>query len=107
MGGIESRLRAAIEAHLGDEQFDVRAVFMDRTTLYRHMMEEMGTTPSDFVREVRLTRAAELLANRENTVSEVAYAVGSGSVSSFSRRFRERFACAPGAYAKELASSET
>lgn len=107
-GGIESGLRAAIEAHLGDEQFDVRAlaraVFMDRTTLYRHMREEMGTTPSDFIREVRLTRAAELLANRENTVSEVAYAVGYGSVSSFGRRFRDRFGCAPGAYAKQAAS---
>ena len=102
---LESRLRAVIETHIGDEGFGVpdlaRKLAMDRTTLYRRMMEEMGTAPSDFVREVRLARAAELLAIAENSVSEVAYAVGYGSVSSFSRRFADRFGCSPGAYARQ------
>ena len=47
-----------------------------------------------------MNRAAELLKDG-HTVSEVAYGVGYGSVSSFSRRFQERFGSRPGGWARE------
>src|SRR5213076_2816439 len=54
--GLAPRLHSAVEARLGDEEFGVdelaAAVNMERTGLYRHMVEEMGTTPSELIRDV-------------------------------------------------------
>ena len=101
---LRARLLAALEERLGDPGFGVNelaaSVAMERTGLYRLMSETLGTTPSDFLREVRMNRAAELLKDG-HTVSEVAYGVGYGSVSSFSRRFQERFGSRPGGWARE------
>jgi AraC-like DNA-binding protein len=107
---LAGRLRPAVEARLDDEEFGVdelaAAMFMERTGLYRHMVDEMRTTPSEFIRDVRLQRAAELLGEDANTVSEVAYAVGYRSVSSFSRLFRDRFGCSPAAFAHRAVAAQ-
>ncbi|HEV2131608.1 MAG TPA: helix-turn-helix transcriptional regulator, partial [Longimicrobiaceae bacterium] len=53
------------------------------------------TTPSRFIRTVRVECAAELLRQGAGSVTEVAYSVGSESLSYFSRAFRERFGATP------------
>lgn len=106
MATLRARLLRIVGERLGDANLTVddlaASVAMERTGLYKLMTAEWGVTPSDFVREIRLTRAAELL-TAGHTVAEVAYAVGYGSVSSFSRRFQERFGRRPGQWAREAA----
>jgi len=53
------------------------------------------------LREARMQRAADLLKRRAGNVAEVAEAVGFASVSSFSRRFRERFGQTPASFSRE------
>ena len=92
-------VRAAIEASLDDETFGVEAlaaaVGLSRSQLHRRLRETLDVTPSEALRTMRLERAAQLLAVRAGTVSEVAYAVGFKSVSHFSNAFAERFGHRP------------
>jgi signal transduction histidine kinase/ligand-binding sensor domain-containing protein/DNA-binding response OmpR family regulator len=97
------RVRTAVEAPLGDETFSVErlaeAVGVSRSHLHRQLKTLTGLAPSDLIRTARLERAAQLLAARAGTVSEVAYAVGFKSVSYFSDRFVRAFGCRPSDYA--------
>ncbi|WP_143537543.1 hybrid sensor histidine kinase/response regulator transcription factor [Rubrivirga marina] len=97
-------VREAIEARLSDETFSVsalaEAVGLSRSHLLRRTTELMGTTPSDLLRTARLDRAADLLAARAGTVSEVAYGVGFKSVAHFSNAFLDHTGSRPSAYAE-------
>lgn len=96
------RVRETVEANLSDEDFHVRelarALRESRSTLYRHLMEVCGRSPSDVIRSIRLERAAQLLAVGQASVGSVAYAVGFKSVSHFSRCFHEAYGVPPSAY---------
>ena len=70
----------------------------DRTYLFRKLRELLDETPSGLIREVRLSRAAALLAAEVGSVSEIAYSVGFKSVSHFSQSFRRRFGKTPSEY---------
>ena len=86
-------VRAAIEAHLGDEQFTVERlaseVAQSRGNLHRRLRELIGESPSDLIRRMRLERAAAMLEAGAGGVGEVAYAVGFKSVAHFSNAFHE------------------
>ena len=97
-------VRAAIEAGLADDTFSVgalaEAVGLSRSHLLRRTTALMGAAPSDLIRTARLDRAAELLAARAGTVSEVAYGVGFKSVAHFSNAFLAHAGVRPSAYAE-------
>ncbi|MCH5684960.1 helix-turn-helix domain-containing protein [Niabella sp. W65] len=71
---------------------------MDRTGLYRKLMALTGQSPRDFIRTIRLNRAAELLSRPNAIVSQVAEEVGFNSVSYFSKSFQEKFGVSPSQY---------
>lgn len=102
------RAREVVEEHLDDSDFDVeqfgRAVGMSRAHLLRKLKALTGMPPRDFVRSLRLRRAAELLRGGYGTVTEVAYAVGIQSPSAFAKRFREQYGVSPSEYASAEAS---
>ena len=96
------RVRAAVNAGLGDEEFSVEelaaAVGQSRSTLHRRLRQLLGESPTGLLRHARLERAAVLLRERRGTVSEVAYAVGFRSVSHFSHAFRASYGVPPSAF---------
>jgi transcriptional regulator GlxA family with amidase domain len=55
----------------------------------------VDATPSQFIRTVRVERAADLLGDGAGSVTEVAYSVGFNSLSYFHRCYRERFGASP------------
>ncbi|HVF74460.1 MAG TPA: AraC family transcriptional regulator [Acidimicrobiales bacterium] len=59
--------------------------------LDRSMRTHFGTTPTDFVNELRLQRAARLLVTTAVPVGTIATECGFSTISYFCRRFRERF----------------
>ncbi len=99
-----ARAKAAVEAVLADEAFGVEglaeALFLSRRQLERKLRALTGASPADFIRLLRLSRAASLLAQRYGTVSEIAYACGFPNASSFARVFRERYGVPPSAWAE-------
>jgi len=100
--GFLDQVRAAVEAHLGDEDFDsdalAREVGAGRTTLYRRLKDLLGQSPMGLIRRMRLEHAALLLERGDGAIGEIAYAVGFRSVAHFSSSFKEQFGATPSAY---------
>ena len=91
---------AVVEQRMGDESFSVedfgREVGMSRSQLHRKLTALTNQSPSDFIRYMRLHRAMALLRGNTGTVAEIAYSVGYGDPSHFSKRFHEVFGIPPG-----------
>jgi len=66
--------------------------------LSRTFSKETGVTIPQFIRQLRLERAAELLRSGEYNVTEAAMEVGYSSLSHFSQAFHQQFGCCPGLY---------
>jgi AraC-like DNA-binding protein len=66
--------------------------------LSRQFAQEGGATMQQYLRQVRLERAAELLRSGQCNVTEAAMEVGYNSLSHFSSTFHEEFGCCPGLY---------
>lgn len=67
-------------------------------TLARRFNRELGLSWRDLLRRMRLIRAAELLAETDDTVAQVGFAVGYNALSGFNAAFAELFGCSPSAY---------
>lgn len=96
---FNERLEHVLLSHLADSKLSVEALadklFMDRSTLFRKCQETLGMAPADYLRQIRLRRAHELLSQNQGSVSEVAYAVGFESLSHFSRSFKAEYGLPP------------
>ena len=68
---------------------------MSRSTFARHFEQCFARTLMDYLRDVRLRRAAQLLQVGGSSVDGVAGKVGYASRSHFSRAFSEQFGCSP------------
>lgn len=81
------------------------ALYMHRTSLYKKLVYITGKTPVEFIRAIRLKRAAALLETDGIYVSEIAYMVGFNSPKVFAGHFRDEFGCSPSEYRKQHLSS--
>ena len=90
-----------IEKNINNTSYSVKQlsndVCMDRTGLYRKIITISGQSPSDFIRSVRLKKAAYLLKNG-SPVYEVSENVGFGSTSYFIRCFKKEYGINPSSY---------
>jgi len=75
-----------------------KEVGMSRVTLYRKIKALTNQTAIEFIRNVRLKRAAQLLEQNKLNVNEVAYMVGFIDVDYFRKCFKEQFGYTPKAY---------
>lgn len=71
---------------------------MSRVKLYKKIKQITGKTPIEFIRIIRLKRAAQLLRESQLNVSEVAYRTGFNSPKAFSKYFKEEFGILPSVY---------
>lgn len=74
------------------------ALGMSRVNLYKRLLAISGKTPIEFIRSIRLKRAAQLLRESRQNVSEIAYQVGFNNPKYFSKYFREEFGVLPSVY---------
>jgi signal transduction histidine kinase/DNA-binding response OmpR family regulator len=100
-----SKVLAIIEKNMDNELFSIdelsREVGYSNMHFYRKIKALAGQPPSQFVRTIRLKRAAELLAKNSDNVSQIAYSVGFSSLSYFNKCFKEQFGVTPGKFAEE------
>lgn len=71
---------------------------MSRVHLYKKLLAITGKTPIEFIRIIRLKRAAQLLRGSQQNISEIAYQVGFNNPKYFSRYFKEEFGILPSAF---------
>lgn len=90
---------ALVEKNLSNDQYTIEALSSDlcmsRMTLYRKIQAATGQKPTEFMRTIRLRRAAELLREGQRTITEITYDTGFSSVSYFSRCFRAMYGVPP------------
>lgn len=75
-----------------------RDLCMERTGLYRKLITLLDESPSLFIRNIRLQRAAKLILEENATITQIANRVGFSSSSYFSKCFQEMYGCRPSEY---------
>ncbi|MDH3252525.1 MAG: ATP-binding protein, partial [Ignavibacteria bacterium] len=80
-----------------------QGVCMSRMQLNRKLHALTGRSPHDFIRNLRLQRAAKLLDAHWGNVAEIAFEVGFNSLSHFSKAFREEYGVLPSEYGAQHA----
>ena len=98
------RAMKVIEDNLSDADFDIEKfaveVGVSRMQLYRKMNAITGMTVKEFIRNIRIKRAKQLLEDGAMTVSEVAYNVGFKDIAYFRKCFKQQVGINPSEISK-------
>ena len=84
-----------------------RELYMSRVALYKKLLALSGKTPIEFIRFIRLKRAAQLLEKTSLTVAEIAYEVGFNNPKYFSKFFKVEFNMLPSTFLAEKRKKQT
>lgn len=103
------KIKALVEQHLDDENFSVQTLSelmaMDRTVLYRRMQTVTRTSPSVYIKKVRLGVAKRLLCDTDMPIRDVAFKTGFATVKYFSAAFKDAFGSTPNEYRANIKKS--
>ncbi len=91
-----------VEKNMSNPEFSVedlsRELFISRVGLYKKIVSITGKTPIEFIRIMRLKRAAQLLQQGQTNIASIAYEVGYNNPKIFSKYFKEEFGVIPSKY---------
>ncbi|NDW19149.1 hybrid sensor histidine kinase/response regulator [Dysgonomonas sp. 216] len=95
-----------IERKLSDTDLDVnlfaQELNMSKSSLYRKIKTMTGLSPNEFIRNIRLKHACQMLRNPSVSISEVAYSVGFSDPKYFTLCFKNEFDVTPREYQRSL-----
>ena len=96
------RLQMVMDQQIGNAQFTIdefaSMMGLGRTVFYRKVRGVTGYSPNEYIRIIRMKKAAELLLENRYTVAEVSYKVGINDPFYFSKCFKQQFGVAPSVY---------
>ena len=99
-----------VEENIANPDFTVEELSsemaMSRMYLYKKLLSLTGKTPVEFIRIIRIRRAASLLEKSQLTVSEIAYQVGFNNPKYFAKLFKEEYKILPTEFRKKEAVSD-
>ena len=99
-------LNSEIMSRISDSELGVEdlgsALGMSKSTLFRKVKANTNLNINEYIRLVRLKRAAELLSEGKYRINEVAYLVGFSSPSYFASKFQKQFNLSPSEFAKKV-----
>jgi DNA-binding response OmpR family regulator len=100
------KLVKVIETNISNEAFTVEQlqseIAMSRMQLHRKLKALTNQSASDFIRSIRLKRAAQILRQPGIQVAEAAYGAGFNHMSYFSKCFKDQFGVLPSEYGKNV-----
>ena len=100
-----------IEKYMDDNSLNVEflasEIGMSRANLYRKLQAINNETPVNFIKKIRLKRAAQLLRDNDVYISEVAYMTGFSNQKYFSKCFQKEYGVSPRNYAKAQAEKNS
>ncbi|WP_346239194.1 two-component regulator propeller domain-containing protein [Niabella insulamsoli] len=98
------KLIATIEAHVDEPEFGVEAlaskIAMSQSVLYKKLRAVADMSVNEFIKTIRLKRAAQLLESQQYHVSEISLMVGFYDSKYFSREFKKQFGVTPSTYSR-------
>ncbi|MDV7185962.1 two-component regulator propeller domain-containing protein [Lutibacter sp. TH_r2] len=99
-----------VEKHMMNTEFSVellvKEMALSRSNLYLKIKELTGLSSSEFIRNIRLKRAMQLLEKSDLSVKEIMYMTGFNTASYFSKCFKKQFGVIPSKYVREVKNSE-
>lgn len=104
------KIVAIITDNITDVNFNVEKLseltYMSRSSLHRKITALSDLTPTDFIRLIRLKKAAEIIQEGRYRVGEVCYLVGINSSSYFIKLFQKQFGMTPKEFSKQNSGKE-
>jgi len=92
-----------VNRHLSNPEFDVnlfsRELALSRQQMHRKFRAVVDQSATEFIRIIRLKKAAELLSKKSSTVTEICYDVGFNTPYYFTKTFKEHYGLTPSEYA--------
>jgi signal transduction histidine kinase/DNA-binding response OmpR family regulator/ligand-binding sensor domain-containing protein len=92
----------SVEKNMSNPEYSVDELSSDialsRSQLYRKLQSITGLSPNEFIRSIRLKRAAQLLKNTQYNISEIATRVGFNTIKYFNVYFKDEFGVTPTQY---------
>ncbi|MDA3879108.1 MAG: response regulator [Prolixibacteraceae bacterium] len=99
------KVTALVEENMSNAEFSVDLLIshfnFGRTIFYKKIKGVTGYAPKDYIRIIRMKKAADLLLQNDITVAEVAYDTGYNDPNYFSKLFKKHFGIAPVDYQKK------
>jgi signal transduction histidine kinase/DNA-binding response OmpR family regulator/streptogramin lyase len=91
-----------VEENIANEQFDIpffcSELGVSRTMLFTKIKAWTNFTPNEFIHEIRMKRAAQLLEQNKINISQISYKVGFNNPKYFSKCFQKKFGETPTQY---------
>ncbi|MCP9766872.1 AraC family transcriptional regulator [Lacihabitans sp. LS3-19] len=95
-----------IEENIPNEDFTIehlgKEIGLSTRQLNRKLKALINQTPNDFIKTIRLQRAAELLKQDAGNVSDIAFKTGFSSTAYFVANFKKQYGMPPGEFKKQL-----
>ena len=97
---------STVEEHISDPDFTViefgKELGLSRMKLYRKLKSITGQSANEFIRTIRLKRAAQLIEQNQMTIAEITYEVGFNDLQYFRECFKKHFGVTPSKYLDHL-----
>ncbi|MCU7552283.1 ATP-binding protein [Chitinophagaceae bacterium LB-8] len=101
-----NKIMLYLEENLTNSQLSVeelsRHVGMSRSSMYSKLLELTGQTPVEFIRSVKLDKAAVLLEKSDMNIAQIAYSVGFSTPNYFAKSFKAKFNMLPSEYMNNM-----
>ena len=98
-----------VEENISNEQFDIpffcSELGVSRTMLFTKIKAWTNFTPNEFIHEIRMKRAAQLLEQNKINISQISYKVGFNNPKYFSKCFQKKYGETPTQYSNKFADS--
>ena len=95
-----------MDEHFCDPKLDIEAVcgvaFISVSSLQRAFAKHFGMSPKQYLIQLRMNRALELLTENELSVKEISFVCGFTDEKYFSRAFKKKYGCSPSQFRKHL-----
>jgi len=100
-----NRALEIIESQMENSEYEIRdfqeEMGMSRMQLFRKIKALTDYSPSEFIRNLRLKRAAQLMEQNYGNVAQITYKVGFNNLSYFAKCFKDLFEISPSEYLKK------
>ena len=88
-----------IEERMANEDFSIDnlaiEMAMSRSVFYKKIKSLVGQNPQDFIKDIKMKKAANLLREKKYSISEIAYLIGFPNAKYFSTAFKKYFGVSP------------
>lgn len=100
------RAMSILEERMSDSEYNIdafsREIGISRSQLHRKLRATTNYSTSEFIRRIRIKRAASLLRQDFGNVTEVAYEVGFSNISYFAKWFKSQYGVTPSKYPSNM-----